>query len=161
MTVFDPADPRWITTPGPLFDEIRETNPVHLAPSNTWVVSQHADALAVLRSRAASSDNLKADPAHTPEGLRSDERRELARSNVVNGVDARPFLFRDPPDHTRLRGLVQRAFTPRRVSELTPFITQLTDDILDRHLGQGEFDAVSELAWAVPVRVIGEMLAIP
>jgi cytochrome P450 len=161
MTVFDPADPRWITTPGPLFDEIRETNPVHLAPSNTWVVSEHADALAVLRSRAASSDNLKADPAHTPEGLRSDERRELARNNVVNGVDARPFLFRDPPDHTRLRGLVQRAFTPRRVSELTPFITQLTDEILDRHLGQGEFDAVSQLAWAVPVRVIGEMLAIP
>jgi cytochrome P450 len=161
VSVFDPTDPRWISAPGPLFDDIRESNPVHLAPSGTWVVSTHADALAVLRSRDASSDNLKTDPAHAPTSLRSQARRDQAQANVDNGVDARPFLFRDPPDHSRLRGLVQRAFTPRRVNELAPFITQLTDDILDRHLGQGSFDAVSELAWTVPVRVIGEMLGIP
>ena len=74
---------------------------------------------------------------------------------------AHTMLVLDPPDHTRLRGLVQRAFTPRRVNELRPFIESKTADIIARHLDGAPFDAVQELAWAIPVAVICEMLNIP
>jgi hypothetical protein len=159
MVFYDPSDPRWSTNPGPLFDEIRESAPVHFAPGGYWVVARHEDCLALLRSKAASADSLNLDDAKRP-GIRGrrDAQIELIRAT---GVDTRPFLFRDAPDHTRLRGLVQRAFTPKRVSELTPFIQQQARAVVAKHLDNGPFDAVHELAWSLPVSVICEMLAIP
>ena len=160
MAHFDPADPRWVVEPGPLFDEIRESAPVHFAPGGYWVVARHDDCLALLRSKDASSDAMNTDPRRRPQGLR--ERRDETYEAIRAGApDTRPFLFRDPPDHTRLRGLVQRAFTPRRISELRPFIEERTRLIIRRHLDAGQFDAVAELAWSIPVAVICEMLAIP
>ena len=160
MVFYDPSDPRWSIDPGPLFDEIRDSAPVHFAPGGYWVVSRHEDCLAVLRNKDASSDSLNLDDAKRPpvRGSRRDAQIDLIRST---GVDTRPFLFRDPPDHTRLRGLVQRAFTPRRVSELAPFIREQARGVVEKHLDQGPFDAVRELAWSLPVSVICEMLAIP
>lgn len=161
MTVYDPSDPRWVTDPGPLFDLIREENPIHRTPAGYWVVTRHEDCLAVLRSRSSSSDQMNVNPDSRPEGIRGGKRDEQYEMIRQTGNDTRPFLFRDPPDHTRLRGLVQRAFTPRRVAELTPFITQRTQSIIQRHLDGAPFDAVRELAWSIPVAVICEMLAIP
>jgi hypothetical protein len=160
MNYYDPADPRWSTDPGPLFDEIRESAPVHFTPGGYWVVARHADCLALLRSRDASADSLNLDEAKRPRlrGTRRDEQLAMIRAT---GNDTRPFLFRDPPDHTRLRGLVQRAFTPRRVHELTPFVRVKAREAIERHLDDGPFDAVEELAWSLPVSVICEMLAIP
>jgi cytochrome P450 len=116
--------------------------------------------LALLRSRDASADSLNLADEKRPatRGTRRDEQIELIRST---GQDTRPFLFRDPPDHTRLRGLVQRAFTPKRVSELTPFIEREARAVIERHLDGRPFDAVEALAWSLPVAVICEMLAIP
>ena len=161
MTVFDPADPRWVTEPGPLFDLIRDENPIHRTPAGYWIVTRHEDCLAVLRSRSSSSDQMNVDTASRPAGIRTGKRDEQYELIRQTGNDTRPFLFRDPPDHTRLRGLVQRAFTPRRVAELTPFITERARSIIERHLDGSPFDAVKELAWAIPVAVICEMLAIP
>lgn len=161
MTVYDPSDPRWVTDPGPLFDLIREENPIHRTPAGYWVVTRHEDCLAVLRSRSSSSDQMNVNPDSRPEGIRGGKRDEQYEMIRQTGNDTRPFLFRDPPDHTRLRGLVQRAFTPRRVAELTPFITQRAQSIIQRHLDGAPFDAVRELAWSIPVAVICEMLAIP
>ena len=160
MATYDPSDPRWSSEPGPLFDEIRESAPVHFAPGGYWVVARHADCLALLRSRDASADslNLSAEKRPTLRGTRRDEQLDVIRET---GNDTRPFLFRDPPDHTRLRGLVQRAFTPKRVAELTPFIERQARLVVERHLDNGPFDAVEELAWSLPVSVICEMLAIP
>lgn len=161
MVHYDPADPGWSANPGPLFDQIREENPIHLAPAGFWVVTRHADALAVLRHRGASADAMNGDPAKAPKGMRQDSRAEQLKQIRETGVDSRPFLFRDPPDHTRLRGLVQRAFTPRRVNELRPFIEERTRAIIARHLDGSPFDAIHELAWSIPVAVICEMLNIP
>ena len=161
MVHYDPSEPGWSTNPGPLFDRIRDENPIHFAPGGYWVVSRHADALAILRHKGASSDAMNGDPAKQPQNLRKDSRARQYEEIRATGVDTRPFLFRDAPDHTRLRGLVQRAFTPRRVNELRPFIESKTADIIARHLDGAPFDAVQELAWAIPVAVICEMLNIP
>jgi cytochrome P450 len=160
MVHYDPSDPRWSTNPGPLFDEIREAAPVHFTPGGYWVVARHADCLALLRSRDASADSLNLLEGKRPKlrGTRRDNQLEEIRAT---GNDTRPFLFRDPPDHTRLRGLVQRAFTPKRVNELTSFIERQARQVIERHLSNGPFDAVEELAWSLPVSVICEMLAIP
>jgi cytochrome P450 len=161
MAHFDPSDPRWVKDPMPLFDELREEAPVHLSPDGYWVLSRHADCLSVLRDRRASSDSLNADTTRAPRGFTSDRRAEDYAAIRAGAPDPRPFLFRDPPDHTRLRGLVQRAFTPRTVAELTGFVESETDALLDDALGRGTFDAVDDFAWPLPVAVICELLGVP
>jgi cytochrome P450 len=71
------------------------------------------------------------------------------------------FLFLDPPDHTRLRGLVSHAFTPRRVRDLTPFMQDIVDELLEAALENGELEAIEEFAYLLPVRVICELLGVP
>jgi cytochrome P450 len=73
----------------------------------------------------------------------------------------RPFLFMDPPDHTRLRGLVQKAFTPKTVENLRPRIQEIVDDLMAQALGRGSMDVIEDLAYPLPVRVITEMLGVP
>ena len=72
-----------------------------------------------------------------------------------------PFLFRDPPDHTRLRGLVQKAFTPRVVEGLRPRLEEICDGLLDDALERGEVDLVADYAYPLPVQIIVEMLGVP
>jgi cytochrome P450 len=72
-----------------------------------------------------------------------------------------PFLFRDPPDHTRLRGLVQKAFTPRVVDGLRPRIAELCEQLVDRMLERGQADLVDDFAYPLPVQIIVEMLGVP
>jgi cytochrome P450 len=74
---------------------------------------------------------------------------------------SRWMLFRDPPDHTRLRTLVHKAFTPRMVERLRAHIETITDELIDRAIGQGGMDVIEGLAFALPVRVIAEMLGVP
>src|ERR1039458_8335303 len=161
MAHFDPTDPRWIHDPLPLFDELRDEAPVHQVPDGYWVFSRHADCLGVLRDRRASSDSLHVDPARAPKGFNGPERTQMRASLLNGGEDTRPFLFRDPPDHTRLRGLVQRAFTPRTVASLTGFITAEADRLIDDALDREVFDVVDALAWPLPVAVICELLGVP
>jgi len=144
-----------------MLDKIREEAPIHKTPGNFWVLSRHADVLAVLRDKTSSADSLNVAEGKEPIGLDSATRSERSDLIAADGGDQRPFLFRDPPDHTRLRGLVQRAFTPRRIAELTPFITDVARSTIARHLDAGPIDAVQEIAFALPVAVICEMLAIP
>ena len=72
-----------------------------------------------------------------------------------------PFLFLDPPDHTRLRGLVQKAFTPRVVEGLRPRVEQITHELLDAALERGRVDLVSDFAYPLPMQIIVEMLGVP
>jgi cytochrome P450 len=161
MTHFDPSDPRWVVDPMPLFDELREVVPVHLHPDGYWVLSRHADCLAILRDRRASSDSLHTDPDRAPRGFSSSRRSEDYEAIRAGAPDPRPFLFRDPPDHTRLRGLVQRAFTPRTVAALTGFVEAEVDALLDAALEARTFEVVDGFAWPLPVAVICELLGVP
>lgn len=161
MITYDPADPRWVTDPGAMFDELRENNPVHRTPDNYWVLTRHADCLALLRDRRASADSLNIHEDKTPGGFTSQDRQLQRDMIVASGEDDRPFLFRDPPDHERLRGLVQRAFTPRRIAELEPMVRSLARELVAKIVASGPTDVVQGLAWPLPVAVICEMLGVP
>lgn len=156
---FDPFDPRWVTDPFPLYAELREGAPVHRNHLGFWVLSRHADCLALLRDRRASADSTRIDPSR----LAFELRRDPATAGEVDVamVEARPFLFRDPPDHTRLRGLVSKAFTPRVVESLRPRTQQIVDELLDAALEVGEVDLLEAFAYPLPVRVICELLGVP
>jgi cytochrome P450 len=160
---YDPTDRRWSSDPWPLYAELRRTDPVQWSERGFWVLARHADCLAVLRDRRASADGSHVDPDKAPEGFASSRNRDRAIDQVVADAehDHRPFLFRDPPDHTRLRGLVAKAFTPRMVEELRPRVASLVDTLVDRGLELGRIDAVADFAYPLPVRIICEMLGVP
>ncbi|HTZ10574.1 MAG TPA: cytochrome P450 [Acidimicrobiales bacterium] len=157
--VWDPFDPAWVEDPYAVYAELRRTNPVHRSPFGFWVFTRHADCLALLRDRRSSSDarNVNADALGE---LRAVDLPDLAGLDAVVAEMA-PFLFRDPPDHTRLRGLVQKAFTPRVVERLRPRIEELCHGLLDDLLARGSVDLVADFASPLPVAVIVEMLGVP
>ncbi len=163
MALYDPTDPRWSSDPWPLYAELRRSQPVQWNPRGFWVLARHADCLAVLRDRRASADSSHLDPDKVPQGFASSRTRERAIDQVVADAehDNRPFLFRDPPDHTRLRGLVAKAFTPRMVEGLRPRVLAIVDELVDRGLELGRIDAVADFTYPLPVRIICEMLGVP
>jgi cytochrome P450 len=149
---FDPFDPAFRVDPYPLYQRMREENPIHPGPIGGLVLTRHADCLHVLRHPAASSDERKGDLFRAMEEA-GEVDRELA--------DNRPFLFLDPPDHTRLRRLVSKAFTPRRVERLRPRVQTLVDELLDAVVPTGAIELIEDLAYPLPVQVISELLGVP
>jgi len=157
--VWDPYDPAWVEDPYAVYAALRRDNPVHRSALGFWVFTRHADCLAVLRDRRSSSDARNVDVGSVGP-LRADDLAAASGPEAVLAEMA-PFLFRDPPDHTRLRGLVQKAFTPRVVDELRPRIAQICDELLDDALARGEADLVADYAYPLPVQIIVEMLGVP
>jgi cytochrome P450 len=157
--VFDPFDPQWASDPFPLYADLRERAPIHRNEMGFWVVARHADCLAVLRDRRSSSDSLNVVTERMPDGFR---RVPEGMDTVAEAMlEMRPFLFRDPPDHTRLRGLVSKAFTPRVVESLRARTQDIVDELLDAALEAGEVDLVDAFAYPLPVRVICDLLGVP
>ena len=156
--LFDPFDPRFHDDPAELYAELRASNPVHRSPLGFWVFTRHADCLAILRDKRSSSDARNVDP----EAIGAPVVTHGAEGPAVQIYDdLSPFIFRDPPDHTRLRGLVQKAFTPRVVESLRGRATELATSLVDEALESGEVDLVADFAYALPVRIIAEMLGVP
>jgi cytochrome P450 len=157
--VWDPYDPAWVEDPYAVYSRLRQSNPVHRNPLGFWVFTRHADCLALLRDRRSSSDGRNVDAT----AFREVRPAELPLHEGPEAMLAEmaPFLFRDPPDHTRLRGLVQKAFTPRVVEGLRPRLEQICEDLLDDALACGEVDLVADYAYRVPVQIIVEMLGVP
>ena len=151
--VFNPFDPATRADPYPTYRRLREQDPVHRNPIGIWVLSRYSDIEPILRDPSFSSDLRKA--------------KDLPLMSHVDDVDdrlerrSRVMLFTDPPDHTRLRGLVNKAFTPRTVDRLRPRAQQIVDEILDRVEGDGGMDLIGDLAYPLPVIVIAEMLGVP
>ncbi len=157
--VFDPFDPKWASDPFPLYADLRQRAPVHRNEMGFWVVARHADCLAVLRDRRASVDGQNIALERLPEGFR---RLPDGTDGIDEAMQAmRPFLFRDPPDHTRLRGLVSKAFTPRVIESLRVRTQLIVDELLDAVLEAGEVDLVDAFAYPLPVRVICDLLGVP
>jgi cytochrome P450 len=157
--VFDPFDPLWSSDPFPLYADLRERAPIHRNHLGFWVLARHADCLAVLRDKRASSDSLNVAVERMPEGFRT----PIAEDDPIAAamLEMRPFLFRDPPDHTRLRGLVSKAFTPKVVESLRTRTQQVVDELLDRAMDAGQVDLLEEFAYPLPVRVICDLLGVP
>ena len=157
--VWDPFDPAWVEDPYAVYGALRAENPVHRNALGFWVFTRHADCLSLLRDRRSSSDGRNVDP-QTFRELRAVDLPLQQGSDAVLAEMA-PFLFRDPPDHTRLRGLVQKAFTPRVVEGLRGRIEAICDELLDEALERGAVDLVADYAYPLPVQIIVEMLGVP
>jgi cytochrome P450 len=148
MSAFNPMDPEFLADPYPTYRRLRDEDPVHHSPLDFWVLTRYEDVASVLR-----------DPRFIKEPLVSMVAARFGVS-VPPGVGL-SMLDRDPPDHTRLRSLVSKAFTPRVVEGLRPRIQKMVDDLITRAEAVGTMDLIEEFAYPIPVNVICEMLGVP
>ncbi len=145
---FNPFEPAIMADPYPYYRRMRERDPVHWSDTiRAWFLTRHADVVELLRDDRFSADRTRSERFVPP----PPHRRRAARSMLVV----------DPPDHTRLRNLVSKAFTPRMVEQLRPRIESITTEILDRMSGKEAVDLVADFAYPLPVIVIAEMLGVP
>ena len=160
--LLDFARPEFLRDPYPTYRALREAGPLHRISSGAarfWVLTRHADVQALLRDPRVTTDRIpgmQVDPNAPP--VDPATLNPLART--LRAL-ARVMLFRDPPDHTRLRGLANKAFTPRMVEALRPRIQSLVDELLAPLEGGARFDIVRELAEPLPILVIAELLGLP
>ncbi|MCU1448110.1 MAG: cytochrome [Acidimicrobiales bacterium] len=157
------ASPAIRRNPHRLYQLLQRLDPVHESPFGLWVLSRHADVQAFLRNPALGSDEDKADDDafKLDRWARLFVRQGAQSEGAFREVFTQVMLFRDPPDHTRLRSLVAKAFTPKRVEALGPRIAELVAELLEAPAERGELELMSELAYPLPARVICELLGVP
>jgi len=144
-------DPAHRADPYPIYRQLRERGPLTLPEANLVVFSSFAECDEVLRHPSSCADRLKST---------------AAQQAIAEGAQARPFgtpgfLFLDPPDHTRLRRLVSKAFSPKVVKALESDITALVEGLLDKVEAAGTFEVISALAYPLPVAVICRLIGVP
>ncbi len=149
---FNPLDPDFIADPYPYYHRLREAAPVHKTPQGFWLITRYDDVALALRDRRFGKDFV----GNMTRRYGENRLHEPAVASL-----SRTMLVLDPPDHTRLRGLVNQAFTARRVSDMRGRIRQLVDEQIDRVIDKGEMDVMRDLAHRLPVIVICDMLGIP
>jgi len=144
---FDPTNAEFIANPYAFYKRMREAGRIHRNPVlNNWVLTRYDDMVEVLRD---------------------DERFSADRSQGENampspgGTNFKSMLSSDPPDHTRLRTIVNKAFTARTVRNLQPRIREIVDDLLDRMDGDEDADLIRQYAYPIPITVIAELLGVP
>ena len=150
--VWNPFDPEFLLDPYPVYARLREEDPVHRTPIGTLIVSRYDDVHRVLRDTESSVQRFETN-VDLPEHMLRLRQRSLERAPSILGLD--------PPDHTRLRGLVQRTFTPRAVGRMREQTTAIVDDLLDDLAGRDEIDLISDYAFVIPFAVIHSMLGLP
>lgn len=142
----NPLDPDFRDNPYPALRRLRETKPVHEAPFGLWRISRYRDVERLLKEVPAGVRRL--------DGTRPGEDPE--------DRGAGQFMLRqDPPDHTRLRNLVSKAFTPRATRRWQPRAQEIVDELLDAVEASGEMDLIRDLALPVPSTLICELLGVP
>lgn len=151
--MFNPFTPGFDENPYEHYRTLRDTNPVHEHPMGFWFVSRHADVSTLLRdARLSVADHNLA------EGPMRDQFEQLAADAPVKLVT---MMDSDPPDHTRLRSLVGKVFTPRSIAALEPMVTELVDQSLDRIADAGSANLIAALAFPLPFEAISKMLGMP
>jgi len=152
---YDPFSMEFRSDPYPHYARLRAEAPVSYSePAGMWVVSRFEDVVAVLKQPELFSSDAMA--AILGVGLGRAEGRRSAREPLMPGN----LVTYDPPEHTRLRTIVNRAFTPRRIESWRPMIEQLTRECVDQMGREARFDVIGDLAVRLPVRVIAEILGI-
>jgi pimeloyl-[acyl-carrier protein] synthase len=148
--VWNPIDPSYHQDPYPKYEELRTKAPMHRSELlQGWVITRHKDIDAILRDHRRFSN---------------DPRKGTQPQPVTELNETQSILNLDPPDHTRLRGLVAKAFTPRAVEDLKPRIEEIVDELLDEAEAKANgqpVDIINTLAWPLPATVIAEMLGVP
>ncbi len=154
---FNPFDKNFHNYPYKIYDSLRNEEPVHWSFIGVWVLTRYADVKAVLTDKRFATDSL-------PKRL---EEKNKYLQNDAGGLSAlqkasSKFLFyMNPPDHTRLRGLVSKAFSPSVVEGLRPRIQKTVDGLLSKVQETGCMDIISDLAAPLPVKVIASLLGMP
>jgi pimeloyl-[acyl-carrier protein] synthase len=147
-TMLDLTDPAFLTNPYPIYRQLQKTEPAYKMPINrftsgVWLITRYADVSALFREAHFSNDMSRVIPADQLPGF------------------SKTMIFRDPPDHTRLRSLVSQAFTAKRVRDLEPRIAAIADDLIARARPRGTMDFIAEFAALLPSIVIAELLGVP
>lgn len=150
--LFNPLSPEVIRNPYPYYHRLRSRDPVHYSPLGFYVATRHADVSFVLRDKRFGKD-------FAGRMIRK-FGKEILEEPVYRSM-RHWMLQQDPPDHTRLRGLVVTAFTARRVDDMRSRIQQIVETMIDRVVHRGHMDLIADFAFPLPVTVICEMLGIP
>ena len=154
---FYPVGKRFYEDPYATYRRLRERDPIHYSRLfNGHVLTRHADVTAVLRDSRYSADERK-------QANWEKFHQQAIKQGILEPDESTTFsmLRSDPPDHTRLRGLVSRAFTPRTVEGLRGRVEAIVQEHLDAVADQGGMDVIASLAYPLPVIIIGEMLGVP
>jgi cytochrome P450 len=153
-----------LADPYPVYRELRSEGTVLRAGAAQWFVTGHAEAVRAMRDPRAGVDVANARRGlfgRPAEGSGADQPGSGDAAGPVRRQRPVSFLRLDPPDHTRLRNLVSKAFTPRVIQDLRPFVEKTVAQLLDATDGQEEIDVVAALAYPLPVAVICHLLGVP
>jgi cytochrome P450 len=157
-TITDFTSPELKQNPFPILKDLRTTVPLYRfeLPNgrSAWMVTRYDDVLAILKDPRFVKDIRHALPPEVAAQVTSSSE---AQTNMIR----RHMLSSDPPDHTRLRHLVSKAFTPRMIEQMRPRIQQIADELLDRVQAQGHMDLIADFAFPLPITVICELLGVP
>ncbi len=150
--LFNPLSPEFIRNPYPHYARMRTADPVHLSVHGSYVASRHAEVSLVMRDKRFGKDYVdRTIRRYGPKIMDEPIFRSMSHW----------MLQQDPPDHTRLRGLVVKAFTARRVEDMRPRIQAVVDQTIDAVIEKGHMDLIEDFAFRLPVTIICDMLGIP
>ncbi|MGR8949595.1 MAG: cytochrome P450 [Gammaproteobacteria bacterium] len=153
--IYNPRDQALLNDPLPVFKKLQREDPCHwCAPLKSWIFTRYEDVREVLRDDAISADRLTPYFESLPESQRGGVREVVKYLNTW-------VAFKDPPDHTRLRSLLNKVFTPGAIKSLRPEIEQAVDHLLKPLQTKKQFDFIEEFAYPLPANVILMMLGLP
>src|SRR5436309_4701863 len=142
-------EPEFLEDPYPTYHRLRRWDPVHRCPDGSYVLTRYNDVAAIYRDHARLSSDKKV------------EFKPKFGDGPLYEHHTTSLVFRDPPDHTRIRRLFAAAFTPRALAALEPRVVRLVDGLLDRAEARGGMDLIVDYAFALPVELNGDMLGVP
>lgn len=157
-TKIDFLSERFLTNPYPTYAWLREHEPVFWSEQlQAWYVTRHEDVVAILRDskRFSNAGRQLEMLEHLPQSAQAGlcpMKEEFRNAGIFNA---------DPPEHTRLRQLLSKAFAPQHIERLRPRMQQLTNELLEAHLPRGRMDIVRDLATPMPLHVFCEMMGVP
>lgn len=155
MIQFDLNSAEFLANPYPVYDQMRSDDPIHWSAQNSyWLLTRYADIVSLIHSEQLSSNRIIAHSDRMPPAIKEKFRPFFTAVSSW-------MLMVDPPDHTRLRGLVNKAFTPGVVANMQSLIQELVDDMLARVQPRGRMDVITDLANPLPAMVIAELLGVP
>lgn len=150
--IFNPLAPEVIADPYAFYDQFRAHDPVYKTPLGFWLVTQHDHVSVVLRDRQFGRDfENETTLLNGPQAM--EEPLQVAMRRMM--------LFLEPPDHPRVRKLVTKAFSAKRIEEMRPRIRSIAERLIDKARRDGGMDVVSDFALPLPITVICDMLGIP
>ena len=150
--LFNPPSPDFIRDPYPHYERLRISDPMHVTAHGAFLASRHAEVSLVLRDKRFGKDFVdRTIRRYGPKIMEEPIFRSMSHW----------MLQQDPPDHTRLRGLVVKAFTARRVEDMRPRIQEVVDRTIDDVIARGHMDLIEDFAFRLPVTIICDMLGIP